>query len=252
MGLMSRPPTIITPGDGKLPTTHWTLVARLHSSDPQQVRRALDDLCAQYHYPLYCYIRRRGLDHHDAQDALHDFLAKLLRNDSFGAADSEKGRLRTFLLTALQRFLINWRRGQRHREHELSIDAEAALVSDEDRYRKETFTDDDSPDRVFERQWAREMLARVMQTLRERYASKDKAALFAALSPVLLAGGSLVGHDTDAIAASLGMKPATLRMALMRLLDDFRDALKSEIAQTIHDPEEIKEEFRQLASVFGR
>lgn len=249
---MSQPPSIISPGEGKLPTTQWTLVARLHCSDPQQVRRALDDLCAQYHYPLYCYIRRRGLDHYDAQDALHDFLSKLLRNDSFGTADSEKGRLRTFLLTALQRFLINWRRGQRHRDHELSIDAEAALFADEDRYQKERFTDEDSPDRVFEKQWAHEMLARVMKHLREVYAGKGKAALFEALSPVLLAGGSLVGHDTDALATSLGMKPGTLRMALMRLLDDFRETLKAEIAQTTEDPEAIKEEFRQLARAFGR
>lgn len=249
---MSERHASISPGEGKLPTTQWTLVARLHSSDPQQVRRALDDLCAQYHYPLYCYIRRRGLDHHDAQDALHDFLSKLLRNDSFGAADSEKGRLRTFLLSALQRFLINWRRDQRHRERELSIEAESALAESEDRYRKERFADDDSPDHIFERQWAHEMLARVMQQLREHYAGKGKSALFEALSPVLLAGGSLVGHDSDAIASSLGMKPGTLRMALMRLLDDFREALKTEIAQTTEDPEAIKEEFRQLARAFGR
>ena len=249
---MSESPSIVSPGDGKLPTTHWTLVARLHSSDPQQVRGALNDLCAQYHYPLYCYIRRRGLDHHDAQDALHDFLAKLLRNESFGAADSEKGRLRTFLLTGLQRFLINWRRDQRHRESDLSLEAEASLVGDEARYRQESFTDDDSPDRVFERQWAREMLARVMQRLGDQYAARDKSALFDALSPVLLTGGSLVGHDTEAIAASLGMKPGTLRMALTRLLDDFRDALRSEIAQTATQPDVIKDEFRHLAALFGR
>jgi RNA polymerase sigma-70 factor (ECF subfamily) len=234
------------------PTTNWTLIACLHSGDPQQVRRALEDLCAQYHYPLYCYIRRRGLDHHDAQDALHDFLAKLLRNDTFGAADPEKGRLRTFLLHALKLFLINWRRDQRHREHELSLDAEAALADDEARYRSEGFTDDDAPDRVFERQWAREMLARTMQTLREQYGAKEKAALFEALNPVLIAGGSLVGQDTDAIAASLGMRPGTLRTALLRLLGDFRAALKAAIAQTIDNPEEAKAEFRELARVFKR
>lgn len=100
---------------------------------------ALDNLCAQYHYPLYCYIRRDGLDHHDAQDALHDFLAKLLRNDSFGAADSERGRLRTFLLTALQRFLANWRRDQRHWVNEVGIDSALALAAAEDRFQSERF-----------------------------------------------------------------------------------------------------------------
>ncbi len=216
------------------------------------MRRAIDDLCDQYHYPLYCYIRRDGLDHHDAQDALHDFLAKLLRNDSFGAADSERGRLRTFLLTALQRFLANWRRDQRHWVKEVGVGSALALAAAEDRFQSERFAADESPYRIFERQWAHEMFARVMRDLRDRYAGKGKSALFEALSPVLLTGGSLVGQDTDAIASSVGMKPGTLRMALNRLLDDFREALKGEIAQTIRDPREIKEEFQQLAQAFGR
>ena len=58
-----------------MPTTQWTLVARLNSGDAEHARAALDELCRAYHYPLYCQIRRRGLDHHDAEDALHDFLA---------------------------------------------------------------------------------------------------------------------------------------------------------------------------------
>ena len=97
-------------GDGSFPTTQWSLIARLKSPDEATARRALDDLCTQYHFPLYCAIRHRGLAHHDAEDALHDFLAKLLRLDSFAGADAEKGRLRAFLGTALTRFLHNWHR----------------------------------------------------------------------------------------------------------------------------------------------
>lgn len=240
------------PHDGKLPTTQWTLIARLHSGDPQKVRKALDELCSQYHYPLYCFIRRKGLDHHDAQDALHDFLAKFLRNDSFGAADSDKGRLRTFLLTALQRFIINWHEGQRHREHEFNIDAEAALAGSEQRYQQEHFTDDDAPDRIFERKWAQELMTAVMRRVGARYAADGKRALFEALRPVLLAGGSLRDSDSTALAASLDMTSGALRTALRRLLDDYREELKAEIAQTIDDPAEVNEEFKRLALAFSR
>ena len=68
-------------GNGCFPATQWTLIHRLRSSDAKVARRALDDLCAQYYYPLYCYIRRRGFDQHDAEDALQDFFSKLLRLD---------------------------------------------------------------------------------------------------------------------------------------------------------------------------
>jgi hypothetical protein len=42
------------PADGKFPTTQWTLIARIKSPDEGVARGALDELCAQYHYPLYC------------------------------------------------------------------------------------------------------------------------------------------------------------------------------------------------------
>ena len=49
--------------NGRMPTTEWTLVARLHSGNVEHVHAALDELCRAYHYPLYGLIRRRGLDH---------------------------------------------------------------------------------------------------------------------------------------------------------------------------------------------
>ena len=117
------------PQPEEMPTTHWSLIARLKGVDTEQARMALDELCRAYHYPLYCYIRRRGLPHHDADDVLHEFLAKLLRLDTFGVADAEKGRLRSFLLVALRRFLNTWHKDQqKRREREISQEAIAAIA----------------------------------------------------------------------------------------------------------------------------
>ena len=85
----------------------------------------------------------------------------------------------------------------------------------------------------------------------KRLKEKGKAALFDTLRPVLLSGGSLTGHDSEALAASLGMKIGALRMALSRLLEDFRETLRAEIVQTTSAPDEVKEEFRHLVGVFG-
>ena len=74
--------------DGQFPQTSWTLVRKLHDPDEQLSEQALEEICKQYQYPLYCYIRRRGLAHHDAQDALQDFFRKLIRLRTF----SEIGR----------------------------------------------------------------------------------------------------------------------------------------------------------------
>ncbi len=236
-----------------MPTTEWTLVARLNSGDAGHARAALDELCRAFHYPIYCQMLRRVLDHHDAEDALHDFLAKLLRNDTFGIADREKGRLRTFLLTVLQRFLSNWHRDQhRKRGLEISADAEAAIAAAEGRYEKEDEAHHESPDLLYDRQWAQELMRLVMQRLRASYESKGKAALFEALRPVLLSGGSMSDHDSAQLAASLQMRPGALRSALMRLLQDYREALKLEVMQTVDDSEWAKDEFAHLMSAFQR
>ena len=233
--------------DGSFPATHWTLIARLRNPDETVARTALDELCAQYHYPLYCYIRHRGLAHHDAQDALQDFFAKLLRLETFAAADAQKGRLRTYLATALQRFLINWRR-----DHFEPVRAPEVLDANGERYRQEQFTDDETPERVFERQWGHELLARVLRRLREEYAGKGRSAVFETLRPILLAGATLRGEDTPRLAATLGLNPVALRKAFSRLLGDYRDILEGEVFLTVASRSEVEDEIDYLFRVFGK
>jgi RNA polymerase sigma-70 factor (ECF subfamily) len=237
---------------GEFPATHWTLIGRLHSGDQAVVRHALEDLCAQYHYPLYCYIRRRGLDHHGAQDALHDFLAKLLRLDAFADADAGKGSLRSFLAAMLHRFLINWRRDQAHRELEVSVDALPPEADPEERYQREQFTEHETAERLFDRKWGHELLGRVMRRLGESYGSKGKAALFESLRPILQAGGSLRGQDPAALATTLSMTEGALRVALTRLLRDYRTILEEEVLQTVASRDEVDGEIAHLLQVFRK
>lgn len=236
-----------------MPTTKWTLVARLNCGDTERARAALDELCRDYHYPLYCQIRRRGLDHHDAEDALHDFLAKLMRNDSFGVADRDKGRLRTFLSMALKRFLSNWRRDQHSKQgREVSREALAVIAEAEGRFELDEAAHIESPDHLYDRQWAKELMRLVMQHIRARYEAKGRAMLFDTLCPVLLSGGSLTDHDSAQLAERLNMRPGALRMALMRLLRDYHEALRHEIHQTVDDSDMAKMEFEALMAAFRR
>jgi len=238
---------------GNFPTTHWTLIARLKSADEAEARGALDELCAQYHYPLYCYIRRHAFEHHDAQDALHDFLAKLLRLDAFAAADSDKGRLRTYLATALQRFLANWRRDRPHRERESSLDEpHIDGVHAETRYQRERLTDHETPERFFERKWGQELLGRVLRRVGEDYTSRGKSAVFDTLRPVLISGGSLRGEDSPCLAAALGISENALRIKLTRLLREYRAVLEAEVFHTVGSREEVEEEIAHLQRVFRR
>jgi DNA-directed RNA polymerase specialized sigma24 family protein len=237
-------------GDGHFPNTSWTLIERLKDDREEVSRRALEDLCAQYHYPLYCYIRRRGLDHHDSEDALHDFLTKLLRLDSFKEAKAQKGRLRSFLATSLYRFLINWKRDKKHELRTIHLSIDIAQL--EDRYQKENFADTDTPERIFDRKWSQALLNRVMELLKQRYSLKNKQALFGKLQPVLINGGSLKGEDAAALAASLNLSETALRVAMSRLLKLYRDLLEEEVLQTVDDHSDVKNEIASLIDVLGK
>ena len=233
------------------PPTRWTLVARLHSGDPGEARRAMDDLLAQYRYTLYAYIRRRGLSHHDAEDVLHDFLVKLMNVKGWHTVDETRGRLRGFLSAALGHYLSNWKRGEAHRGKLAQELPGVGGESEEERYSKEHFSSEETPEEIFERKWGHALMSRVTEEFRKKCEARGQSELFAALRPVLNSGGSLRGHDAEVIAARLGMNEGTLRVALSRHLRDFRKVLEEEVAQTVEDPKDVGDEIAHLMAVFS-
>ena len=235
----------------QFPTTHWSLLSRLRSENADVSRRALEDLLSQYRYPLYAYIRRRGVSHHDAEDALHDFLMRLLEAQSLEDADAQRGRLRGFLCTALGRFMANWHRDEARRERFAQELPGARESSEEERYAKEEFSDADTPQQVFERKWGHALLERVMEQLKTQCEMQGKGALFTELQPVLIGGGSLRGNDGAGIAARLRMTEGALRVALNRHLRDYRKILEAEVEQTVENPDEVGEEIAYLMAVFS-
>ena len=48
-------------------TTHWSVVLAARDGTATQAQSALDTLCRTYWYPLYAYVRRRGLAIEDAE-----------------------------------------------------------------------------------------------------------------------------------------------------------------------------------------
>src|SRR4051812_23407975 len=90
-------------------TTRWSLVAAAGQGRSPASHEALATLCQVYWYPLYAYARRRLPSAHDAQDLTQAFFAELLEKDYLQAANPQRGKFRSFLLTAFQHFLSRQR-----------------------------------------------------------------------------------------------------------------------------------------------
>src|ERR1700678_1357040 len=117
---------------GAFPTTHWSLVARAGSGNAQAQRAALVQLLTRYMPCLRLYlIARKRLDEHRAEDALQSFLAsKLIEQGIIERAQKEKGKFRTFLLTAMDRFLVSEMRKEKAQKR--GAQATSAIGEDTD------------------------------------------------------------------------------------------------------------------------
>ena len=226
-------------------TTRWSVVARA-GGDPRESRDALEHLCASYWYPLYAFARRRGLEHHAAQDLVQAFFARLIEKHDLARADPARGRFRSFLLTALSNFLAN--ELDRERAHKRGGDMARLSIDDaeaERRYANDLATNA-SPEKLFERQWARELIARALSELESEWGHAGRGALFARLKPYLT--GDASDAKQSEIAQDLALTENAVRIALHRLRKRYGELIRLEIADTVADPDDVE---RELGDLFG-
>lgn len=216
----------------------------LAAGDDSTAHEALEQLCRAYWFPLYAHIRRRGHDAHAAQDLTQGFFARLLERNDLAGLTREGGKFRSFLLTALNHFLANEHERSQARKRGgglrfISLDDDSA----EDRYLLEP-ADTESPERVFDRQWALAVMEQALSRLAEEQSAAGKATVFAALRPFM-------SREPDPgeyarLAARLDLAPGTLAVQVHRLRERFRFLVRAVVADTVNSPVEVESEMRHL------
>jgi len=231
-------------------TTHWSVVVAAGRSDTTRAHAALEKLCRAYWFPLYAYARRRGHSVEDAQDLTQEFFARVLEHQWLARADQAKGRFRTFLLTAMERFLANeWdkvralKRGGGQKNVPIQLDAA------ETRYGVEP-ADTRTPEQAFEYRWALTLLDEVVAQLEAEFRVRDQADLFGALKSCLV--GDRASQPYAELATKLGMEEGAVKVAVHRLRHRYRELLRAEIANTVDSPGEVDAEMRHLFNVLAR
>jgi RNA polymerase sigma-70 factor (ECF subfamily) len=235
------------PEAGWFATTQWSVVLLAGQADSAPGAEALEKLCRTYWYPLYVYVRRQGNSPEDAQDLTQIFFSRLLEKNYFAKADPDRGKFRTFLLGSLKNFLVNeWKRAGRLKRGGdltfLSFDANEA----EERYAGEQI-DESNPANAYERQWAVALIEQVFSILRGEYAAAGKAQLFEALK--VFVWGDTSSASYVEIGRQLNLTEGTVKVAVHRLRQRFRELLRTEVAHTVARPEDIDSELRHLIAI---
>lgn len=227
------------------PTTQWSLVVRARAGSESQAHTALETLCRNYWYPLYCFTRRQSRSHHEAEDCTQEFLARLLAHERMAAARPERGRFRTFLLTALRHFLINdWQRSRAEKRGgdrmPLSLDFDDA----EQTYLRQPIDPGLTPEKAFDYVWAVALIERAMGDIRADYEQSGRGAVFAALAPFVWGDGA--DEALAAPAARLGMNVHAFTVALTRIRQRVGQRLRVIVAETVATEADVEAEVRHL------
>jgi RNA polymerase sigma factor (sigma-70 family) len=231
------------------PNTRWSVVLAAKQRQSPESEEALEAICRDYWYPLYAYVRRCGQSPHNAQDLTQEFFCRLLEKHWLDSADRKKGKLRTFLIVALNNFMSNeWRRASAQRrggsQRHVQFDTDLA----ESRYAADSYSL--APGETFDRQWALTLLDLTITRLRAEFTSARKDEDFEILKPCLMAPRGAL--DYGIMAKQLNMNPGAVRVAVHRLRKRFREIYRDEISQTLAEGTDLDDELSYLLSALAR
>lgn len=246
----AKPMTAPTDEAGRdFPRTSLTLHQRIHSRSSADSAEALNEFFSRYWLPLYSFLRASGETHEDASDFLQGFISgELLDRDQLRTWNPEKGSMRGFLKTCLDRFRKKERRremalkrGGRKSETHVSIDLDWA-----EGYFEDQTTVGDTPDRQFDRDWASAVVNQATGLLAGRYAEKGKKEEFRLLLQNLEdRGGESVTATYEAIAAELGTTPDAVKQRMRVFRARFHQCLRQVVGEFVREAD-IDEEITFL------
>lgn len=231
---------------GDFGRTQWSMVQRLKDPRSEAAHHALAGLAVRYWYPVYAYVRRCGHAPAIAQDITRSFLQQVAA-DFRGDKDAPVGRFRDWLLQRLNAFLAgDWQ--------DLVVGEafpSAPRLEDLERRNAGDHATNDSPDQVFQRSFALEILANGFKALRTEASQTGHLDMYEALEPFLVREPAPGQYDE--LGKALGVRPLALVLALKRLRQRFRELVSRELADIVASPDDLSAEQRSLfATLHGR
>jgi len=228
------------------PTLMSLVYAAIDRSTPQGAD-AYARICRDYWPPLYAFLRRQGESPNKAEDYVQGFFEKMTRKGFLAQMNSERGRFRTFLRTALWNFVLNQKREEDSdtrggsRPH-VSID-NFADVEHGPANLSAAFTADE----IYDRRWAADLVSRARDELHRAYISAGREKDFEELSPWLEKPSGPGAYV--ALARRRGVTENAIAVAVRRLRGEYRDCLRNQVLPTLESPADVDAELKYLLQV---
>ncbi len=228
-------------------TTHWSMVGRARDKS----EASLNALFQSYRTPLVVWLRARHYSPEDAEDLVQGLFAGLLRHDFLVGVSREKGKFRTFLLTSLKHHLSDARDKENALKRGRGQTPASLQETDEDgQVRHDPAGSDPAPDLEYDRAWARALLVNSLRELEAECARTGHEELCTALEPALFADDTASPYGE--IGERLAMSEGSVKVAAHRIRARLKGIIRESILQTVDTEEDLGDELRYLASLFGK
>ena len=235
-------------GADSFQTTHWTEILRAHTEHAGRRREVVGGILARYWRPVYCYLRRKGHQDAEAMDLTQGFFQEVvLGRELIQQAERKIGKFRTFLLTALNRYVTSVHRAEtakkrRPAEGLVRLDGLESAAAFEP-------ASHGTPDDAFHYAWAQHLLDEVLAEVRGECVGRGHEAHWAVfqarvLDPIMAGAEPLPLPD---LCARHGIADeATASNMVVTVKRAFQAALRRRVREFVDSETQVEGEIRDM------
>jgi len=233
--------------------TQWTVLDGARTTDPERRRKAVAAVAARYWRPVYAYLRQKGMGNEDAKDLTQGFFVEVvMKRKLIQRAAREKGRFRTFLLTALDRFAAS-----DHRKKTAGIRRPAGGVLPLDAMAAGAPAIPEkaaSPAEAFSRTWASSLISEVLDEVEAACRQAGQATHWevfrsTVVAPALLGAKAPALSDLcEELKIATKSKASNMNVTVKRR---FRSILRTKVRALVGSDEELEAEIRELMEILS-
>lgn len=235
-------------------TTCWSDIQDAQKCVEIGKKEIISKLLTRYWKPVYCYLRRKGYNNEHAKDLTQGFFHEIvLGRNLIQEADEKKGRFRTFLLTALDRYVANVYRQETAKKRSpmgrmVTLEAPELLNLPSAQSLEE-------PSQIFHYTWATNLLDEVLTKVENEFCRTGKVTHWEIFREKVLAP---LLHNTEPPAlAEICDKYGVERESkasnmIVTVKRRFRSVLRRSLRQVVHSDSEVEEEYAELLKILSK
>jgi len=238
-------------GYREFPLTRWSLVDKAASVSSDAGYRALEELADRYRPALKAHLTyNKKLSPDRADDLIQGFLAdKVLEGDLLAHADRAKGRFRTYLLTAMDRYIVSVVRKESAKKRSPGEGMLQDLEGVES-----SAVEPQATSNAYDVAWARGLIDETLRRVRNELESAGRASYWrifeARVVGPILEGTPEQGYE--ALVEELGFPtPMQASNALITAKRTFVRRLREVVGEYAEDDVAIEKEIQELQAILA-